>query len=251
MEIKAVLFDLFDTLVLIKDGDAFYEPALRHLYASLRKDKVSVAYDQFRDAYFEVRDQSYERTLKTLEEPHFNVRVAQTLKTLGFNYLASDSLVMKATLAFTDELSRHLQLDEEARGTLEQLDSKYKMGIISNFAIAEYPSKLLTRYHLKDFFEVVMVSGSINRRKPSVEIFQFALRYLAVEAAQTVFVGDTLNVDIKGAKNAGMKAVLIARTSAAKDNPTSYVWKPHDSDVPDPDAVITRLSDLPEVLAGL
>jgi len=51
----------------------------------------------------------------------------------------------------------------------------------------------------------------VNKRKPSPEIFKSTLKALGVSASETVFVGDTVDADIEGAKAVGMKAVYIER----------------------------------------
>ncbi len=53
--------------------------------------------------------------------------------------------------------------------------------------------------------------GAVNKRKPHPEIFQKALEKLGVAAEETVFVGDTVDADVKGAKDLGMKTVFIER----------------------------------------
>ncbi|MCK4434956.1 HAD family hydrolase, partial [Candidatus Bathyarchaeota archaeon] len=72
------------------------------------------------------------------------------------------------------------------------------------------------KFGLKKFFDVTLVSGAINKRKPSPEIFERALKALGVNASDAVFVGDMLDLDVKGSKNVGMKAVLIKRRSSGK-----------------------------------
>jgi putative hydrolase of the HAD superfamily len=56
-----------------------------------------------------------------------------------------------------------------------------------------------------------VVSGAVNKRKPSPEIFQKALEKIGVNAGNTVFVGDTVDADVIGAKAAGMKSIFIER----------------------------------------
>jgi len=82
---------------------------------------------------------------------------------------------------------------------------------VSNFAIPECLSKLLEKHGLDIFFDVVVVSGAVNKRKPSSEIFQKALEKLGVDASEAVFVGDTVDADIQGAKSVGMKTIYIER----------------------------------------
>jgi hypothetical protein len=92
MRIEAVLFDLFDTLLLLEPAEAYYESSLRRLHESLVKNGIEVAFEDFSRVYFEVRDKYYSESRESLEEPHFNVRAAQTLQKLGFNLNVSIGL---------------------------------------------------------------------------------------------------------------------------------------------------------------
>jgi putative hydrolase of the HAD superfamily len=253
MQVKAVLFDLFDTLLLIEGGgdaeDTFYIPSLKKLHDSLVANGVNVNFEEFKRVYFEVRDEIYEKAAEKLEEPHFNIRVSEALKRFGYDFSVSDKVVAEATAAFADEFTHYLRLDEDAHDVLQRLYGKYKLGIVSNFAIPECARDLLEKFDLKKFFSVVVISGDINRRKPSPEIFEKALGKLGVDSSQAVFVGDTLSMDIKGAKAVGMKAVLIKRENSAIDTPNSFVWKPPEDDVKyEPDRIIGRLRELPDII---
>ena len=211
MRFRAVLFDLFDTLILLEKDEAFYVPSLRKLHEFLVKNGVNVSFEDFRRVYFEVRDRLYAETEKSLEEPHFNVRISRTLKGLNYDFDVSSPIVIGATEAFSDEFTRYVRLDGDALDVLRKLRGKYKLGLVSNFAIPECALKLLDKFGLKEFFDVILVSGAVNKRKPSPEIFEKALKALDVDSSRAVFVGDMVGLDVKGAKNVGMKAVLIER----------------------------------------
>jgi HAD superfamily hydrolase (TIGR01549 family) len=216
LQIKAVLFDLFDTLILIENGEAFYEPSLLKLHEFLVKMGVDSSFEDFKRAYFDARDNLYEDTFKNLEEPHFNVRVSKALQNLGYDFSFSDPVVCGATFAFCEEFMRYVRLDKDAQEVLRKLCEKYKLGIVSNFALPECVWKLLDKFGLRGFFDIVVISGAINRRKPSPKIFEKALESIGFSAPETVFVGDTLDVDIKGAKEVGMKTILVERKSARR-----------------------------------
>jgi HAD superfamily hydrolase (TIGR01549 family) len=235
MQVEAVLFDLFDTLLLLKSQEAYYSPSLRKLHEFLVKNGVNVPFADFSRVYFEVRDKFYSESRKSLEEPHFNVRVSQTLKKLGYKLDASDPVVIGATKAFAEEFMHYVSLDAEARDVLWKLHEKYKLGLVSNFAIPECGWELLDKFGLKEFFDVVIISGEINKRKPSPEIFEKALNALDVKASRAVFVGDMLDLDIIGPKNVCMKTILIKR-------------RPIENADIKPDRVITHLSELLSVL---
>jgi len=211
MQIKSVIFDLFDTLLILEKNEAYYPPSLRKLCDYLGKNGVTVRFEDFKQVYFEVRNRLYMESSRNLEEPHFNVRVSQTLQRLGHNYDVSDPIVTGATTAFADEFMHHVSLDQDAMNVLQKLKGKYKLGLISNFGIPECARKLLKKFGLFGFFEVVIISAEINQRKPSPEVFRKALKILDVEASRSVFVGDMLDLDVMGPKNVGMKSVLVKR----------------------------------------
>lgn len=231
-----MLFDLFDTLLLLESQEAYYPPSLRKLYKFLVENGVNVPFEDFSKVYFEVRDKFYSESRESLEEPHFNVRVSQTLHRFGYDFDVSDPVVVGATMAFADEFMRYVSLDKDALDVLEKLHRKYKLGLISNFAIPECGWKLLDKFGLKRFFDVAMISGEINQRKPSPEIFQRALKALGVKASMAIFVGDMLDLDVMGPKKVGMKTVLINRRPMEKNVDAK------------PDKVITRLRELLAVL---
>jgi len=211
MTIKAVLFDLFDTLMIIRKNHDFSSPSLKRMYRFLSRNGVNVPLDRFQEAYTKVRDELYAKADPNLEEPHFNVRIALTLKMLGYNYTASSPLVMSASAEFCREFMKYVYLDEDAEPLLRSLHGKYKLGIVSNYAIPECADKLLETHGLDGLFDAVVVSGAVNKRKPSPEIFNSTLNALGVTAAETIVVGDTMDADIEGAKAVGMKAVYVKR----------------------------------------
>jgi putative hydrolase of the HAD superfamily len=236
MRIKAVLFDLFDTLMLIEHEHAFHNPSLRRTHEFLVQHGVNVSFNVFKNAYVKARDALYAEADAKMEEPHFNLRVANALHILGYDREASNELLFGATLAFCEEFMNYVRIDENAKAALEKLHLKYKLGIVSNFAIPECVSKLLEKHGLDVLFDAVVVSGAVNKRKPSPEIFQKALEKLGVKASEAVFVGDTVDADIQGAKSVGMKTIFIERRPQKE---AEQIF---------PDQTIQSLNELPAAL---
>ncbi len=235
MKVEAVLFDLFDTLLLLESSEVYYKPSLKKLHEFLVKNGIKVSLEDFERVYFEVRDKFYSESRKSLEEPHFNVRISQTLEKLGYHLDAFNPLIVDATMAFAEEFMHYVSLDTEALEVLQRLKGKYKLGLVSNFAIPECCWKLLDKFGVRPFFDAIIISGEINRRKPSPEIFEKALKVLDVEASKGVFVGDMLDLDVAGPKSIGMKTVLIKR-------------RPIENVEVKPDKIITCLRELLNVL---
>ncbi len=236
MQIKAVLFDMFDTLMMIEKDHAFYSPAVKSMHAFIVKNGIPVSFGTFREAYIKARDALYEEADAKMEEPHFNMRVKNALQSLGYNFDPDSELVSGATNAFCLAFMDYVRIDDHAAEVLQKLHRKYKLGIVSNFAIPECVLKLLDAHGLNQLFDVIVISGAVNKRKPSPEIFKQALHRLQVNAADTVFVGDTVDADIKGAKDVGMKTVYIERRPQKELESVC------------PDQTIKSLSELPAAL---
>ena len=69
--------------------------------------------------------------------------------------------------------------------------------------------ELLERVSIDHYFECVIDSTLEGVRKPDPEIFRRALSRMQVSAADAMYAGDIPNVDIDGARGAGLDAVLI------------------------------------------
>lgn len=232
MRADAVFFDLFDTLLLLDDVEVYYEPCLRKMHEFLIKRNINVSYDRFQHVYFDIRDRFYSESRMSLEEPHFNVRVSQTLEKLGYGYGVSNETVKGATASFADEFMRHVQIDKDAIYVLRKLHEKYKLGLISNFGIPECGRKLLDIFRMKEYFDLIVISAEVNQRKPNPRIFKNALRRLGVDASRAVFVGDMVDLDVVGPQSVGMKTILIER------RPT------REGGVAKPDVTVKNLSEL-------
>ncbi len=237
--VKAVLFDMFDTLMMIEKDHAFYSPAVRSMHHYLWQNGVQVPFGTFRDAYIKARDALYEDADQKMEEPHFDLRVKNALKDLGFNKEAESSLVQGATDAFSKEFMNYVRIDNDAVQVLSQLAKNYRLGIVSNFAIPECVTQLLEQHKLDCLFELVVVSAAVNRRKPSPEIFNYTLNKMQLSPTEAVFVGDTVDADIKGAQQVGLRTVYIERRPQKELETVK------------PDETIRALRELPTALKDL
>jgi len=244
MKAEAVLFDLFNTLVMLENDDVFYMPSLKKSYDYLVKNEINVPFEEFVRVYFEVRDKLYEETSQTLEDPHFNIRISHTLQSLGYKLDASHPTIAGAGEAFCKEFLKYTRLDEDALFVLQQLKGKFKLGVVSNLSIPECVPELLKKFNLDDYFDVVVISGAINRRKPSPEIFKKALETLGLKPHEAVFVGDTPGIDIKGARAVGLRNILIERPPPPKSSASFSYEIPGAHEKAQPDRVIKSLREI-------
>lgn len=66
----------------------------------------------------------------------------------------------------------------------------------------------------KQSFDVVVGADTVREVKPHPYVFKYALEKLDVKPEETLFIGDSIDIDYKPSKNVGMKAVLIKRNGS-------------------------------------
>ena len=95
----------------------------------------------------------------------------------------------------------------DAAETLASLRaSGLKLGLITNGSV-RMQSRKLERLALEPMFDTILISDAEGISKPDPEIFCRALERLDTNPAQAVFVGDHPEVDLAGARAAGMQAI--------------------------------------------
>ena len=104
-----------------------------------------------------------------------------------------------------------------AAGTREALDrlraGGLRLGVVSNSD--GRVEEALIAAGLRDCFEVVLDSALVGVEKPDPAIFRAALDALGVAPGEALYVGDLYDVDVVGARAAGMEAVLLVPDTAA------------------------------------
>jgi FMN phosphatase YigB (HAD superfamily) len=85
----------------------------------------------------------------------------------------------------------------------------HRLAVVSNWD-CDLP-RHLRLLGVADRFEVVGVSASVGARKPSPGLFHWVLERLGVGAAEAVHCGDQPGPDCLGARQAGLRAVLVDR----------------------------------------
>jgi putative hydrolase of the HAD superfamily len=122
----------------------------------------------------------------------------------------------------------------DAAQTLSSLRaSGLKLGLITNGSVRMQSAKLEC-LALSPIFDAILVSDAEGISKPNRQIFHRALERLNADPAHAVFVGDHPDIDIAGARAAGMRAI----------------WRrdPSVSRVVEADAIIEELGDLVTLL---
>jgi len=84
----------------------------------------------------------------------------------------------------------------------------YKLGVISNGLTIKQWEKLV-RLNLHTFFDEVITSEEVKSEKPEKKIFEEAMARMGSSSENSVMIGNKFEVDIMGAVQAGMIAILV------------------------------------------
>ena len=104
---------------------------------------------------------------------------------------------------------------------LQALQPHYQMHIITN-GFQESSELKLSKTNLKPYFQEIFVSEVIGKYKPDIALFQHALAVAGCDASQAIMIGDSLEADILGAKNAGIDQIYFNPHQQAHEVDCSY-----------------------------
>ncbi|MGH4008983.1 MAG: HAD family hydrolase [Pseudonocardiaceae bacterium] len=113
-----------------------------------------------------------------------------------------------------------------------------RLAAITN-AAGDYQRAKLGALGLESTFDAVLISGELGVAKPHHAIFRRACRALGVLPVQAVHVGDRLDTDAEGARNAGLHGVWLDRSGCGA--------LPKGAGI----SVIQRLAELPALVTRL
>lgn len=94
-----------------------------------------------------------------------------------------------------------------AKEALDYLSENYRLHILTN-GFGDVQDIKLESSGIKHYFETVVTSECTGHKKPSPEIFHFALDKATATLAESVMIGDNLNTDISGAIGIGLDSVF-------------------------------------------
>jgi putative hydrolase of the HAD superfamily len=123
--------------------------------------------------------------------------------------IADEPMAKEMGNKFLDLLPTRKALFPHTFEILDYLVEKdYRLHLITNGFEKTQHSKLQNSGLDKYFIHVITSEGS-NSLKPHKEIFDYAFQKTAALPAESIMIGDSLEVDIQGAMNAGIDQVFV------------------------------------------
>jgi putative hydrolase of the HAD superfamily len=104
--------------------------------------------------------------------------------------------------------ARHrVELYPEVRACLERLSARYRIASLSN------GNACLVQIGLDHLFHAMIAAHTHGTCKPEPAFFHIACRELGCAPEEVVHLGDDIELDVRGARGAGLHAVWINRAS--------------------------------------
>ncbi len=206
MKYKHLFFDLDHT---IWDFEANSRQTLEELYLSMQLESKGISdfdlfhknylvhndklWERYRNGYIKVDELRWKRMWLTLLD--FKIADEPLSREMGTHFL--DLLpTRKLLFPYTIEILNYL------------VEKKYKLHLITNGFEKTQHCKLKSSGLDKYFIEVITSEGS-NSLKPHKEIFDYAFKKTGAVPEESIMIGDTIDVDILGAVNAGFDQVHV------------------------------------------
>ena len=206
--IKAVFFDLYNTLL-------HYEPFREEIEArALKEFGFDRHTDDFRypflkaDEYF-FEENALSRVNDRPEDQKKAVYLRHQQIVLNEAGIPAEPHIVRAVVSRWAQTKFSQVLFDDVLPTLKELKGDYILGLISNIDSAIEP--MLEKLELTPLLDIVVTSLEIGYTKPHPVIFKTAIERAGVAPDEVLYIGDQYQVDVVGAAEVGMKAVLLDR----------------------------------------
>lgn len=240
MAIEAIIFDMDDTLVVeVASAEAAFVEAYKRLPVKSgvgREDFISTVRKKARELWYEFSAHDYcaaigissweglwsrfggdNPKMKTLRKwAPFYQRQSWANALSEFD-IKDESLPQLLSETFQGHRRQLHIVYSDVEGVLKQLQQSYKLALVTNGA-SDLQREKLEGSGLGRYFDIVLISGDIGTRKPDPRIFSTVIDRLGVSAEMAVMVGNSLESDIAGAQQVGIKSVWLNRDGKKDDD---------------------------------
>jgi putative hydrolase of the HAD superfamily len=202
---KHLFFDLDRTLW---DFEKNSKKALQILFKDLKLDDKIEHFNHFHHTYKRINAELWKLYGKGKLKKE-ELRDARFIETLKYHEIHDIELATTLSNGYIEISPKQTNLFPETLETLEELKRmKYNMHIITNgFEEVQYIK--LEHSKLAPFFDVIVCSEAVGLNKPDPRVFQYAMLKAQTNSTESFMIGDDREVDIFGAMQVGMQAILF------------------------------------------
>jgi putative hydrolase of the HAD superfamily len=233
-EIKAVTFDLWQTILLEKDGNSAQRNSIRcsNLSRAFAELGTQVSAMYLNSVLKELTSWLKNIWMMDKDVSHLDQIKFIARQVLGDSLSLDEKMLKKLSIAYVSpifELPPYL--DSVTHSVLQWLKEQGKeIGLISNVGMTPGFAlrKFLEMEGVSNYFTTMTFSDEAGVRKPNPSIFNMTAIKLNSRPGEIVHIGDDIRSDVWGAKNAGFKVIYleskIGYDKIAERDPTSLVW---------------------------
>lgn len=222
MKYKHIFFDLDHTLW---DFEANSNATLFELYEAHHLSGMGIpSYDEFFSVYSAINEKLWDRFRKGFINRN-ELRIKRFTQTFLDFKLCNDPLCQTLSERFLEILPTKTALFPDTIEVLDYLrDKQYPLHLITN-GFEETQKLKLHHSGIGHYFTHIVTSESAGTLKPHKAIFDYAMQLSNTTAADSIMIGDTLEVDILGAQQAGMDQVYFAPGAVQSGVSPTYTIK--------------------------
>jgi FMN phosphatase YigB (HAD superfamily) len=248
MAIKAISFDLWDTLV---DDDSDETIRAERGLRSKRDERRHLVWEALNAIEpidlarvvlaYDTADAGFNLVWKKMHinwtlEQRLNVVLTGLERTLpedAFGKLLEDTAQMEVDIPPNPI--------EYVQDSLAALSRDFKLCVCSDSIVTPGAGlrQILEKHGLKQYFSAFAFSDEVGHSKPHPSMFDTVVQQLGIQRHEFIHVGDRDQNDVKGPHAIGAKAVLFTAT------------RPDDKDITTADAICGSHKELPQVIADV
>jgi HAD superfamily hydrolase (TIGR01549 family) len=215
---RGILFDLFATLALwhpdrlpkFTYGGKTIPSTMGELRSSVEQLVTQVDFDEFYTTFTEVNAEHTHHRKTELREIPSRERFNATLLRLGYEATeATSNIAEQLSLRHMALLASVVEIPPEYEPFMAELSKQYRIGLVSNFDHHPTAHAILKRDGIHAHFDEIFVSDSHGWRKPHRRIFDDALAALELDVSEVLFVGDSWEDDVVGARDCGLDIAWV------------------------------------------
>ena len=240
--ISGVAFDLGRTLITFEgDWPRVIEESVWTLSEYLQDEGFPIDRKRFATSFQALFEANLvQRQKDSIERPLTDL-LRKALIRLDYSE-PTDGEISKAVARFYSVSEEHWLPIPRVNQVLDQvLANGFSLALISNAGDGDNVSRLMQKANLTSYFDPILISANVGFRKPHHSLFDTVVDAWGVPPDQLVMVGDSLEEDILGAKNAGWHQIWLKQ----------LVDSPHNQTLAreiQPEFTANHLQEVPEII---
>jgi len=247
MRYRALIFDLFGTLVLFRPkvptlqvAGTAWRSTMEWMRGQVEHELPEVPFEAFVRVVMSVTEEIVRARPPEYHEVPSRERFQRVLVELGLEGPLTEQTAERLCRQHMAHLAASTEMPAEHGDVLRRLRAEYQTALVSNFDHGPTAHRILAHHGIDELFGATVISADFGRRKPHPAIFSAALDQLGIGPDEALFIGDTVVDDVCGARSVGMDVVWI--DAAGEGLPPGS---------PEPTFAVRRLAEIETLLGSL